>query len=142
MLQPKRTKIRKKFKGRIHGDAKGVLRSTSALSAPGDGARPYHGTPIRKLQRRAISRHIKRAGRLWIRIFPDAGHVEARESAWVRVRVLPNSGPPVSSRAGSCSSFDGVPYDVAKGAFGTCRRQAPPIKTKVTVRLGEPTGEA
>ena len=71
MLQPKRTKYRKQHKGRIHGDAKGgfVLNFGSfALKA----VEPERVT-ARQIEaaRRAITRHMKRQGRVWIRIFPD-----------------------------------------------------------------------
>ena len=71
MMQPKRTKFRKQFKGRIHGDAKGG----TALNFGAYGLKAMEPERITARQieaaRRAISRHIKRAGRLWIRIFPD-----------------------------------------------------------------------
>ncbi|MBW6506150.1 MAG: 50S ribosomal protein L16 [Rhodobacteraceae bacterium] len=71
MLQPKRTKFRKQHKGRIHGDAKGgfLLNFGSfALKA----TEPERVT-ARQIEaaRRAITRHMKRQGRVWIRIFPD-----------------------------------------------------------------------
>ena len=71
MLQPKRTKFRKQHKGRIHGEAKGgfalnfgsfALKATEPERAP---ARQIAAA------RRAITRHMKRQGRVWIRIFPD-----------------------------------------------------------------------
>ena len=71
MLQPKRTKFRKAFKGRIHGDAKGG----TALNFGAFGLKAMEPERITARQieaaRRAITRHIKRQGRLWIRIFPD-----------------------------------------------------------------------
>ena len=71
MLQPKRTKFRKAFKGRIHGEAKGgfLLNFGSfALKA----TEPERVT-ARQIEaaRRAITRHMKRQGRVWIRVFPD-----------------------------------------------------------------------
>jgi large subunit ribosomal protein L16 len=70
MLQPKRTKFRKAFKGRIHGDAKGG----TALNFGAFGLKAMEPERITARQieaaRRAITRHIKRQGRLWIRIFP------------------------------------------------------------------------
>ena len=71
MLQPKRTKYRKMHKGRIHGEAKGgfLLNFGSfALKA----TEPERVT-ARQIEaaRRAITRHMKRQGRVWIRIFPD-----------------------------------------------------------------------
>ena len=71
MLQPKRTKFRKAFKGRIHGDAKGG--ATLNFGAYGLKAMEPERITARQIEaaRRAITRHIKRQGRLWIRIFPD-----------------------------------------------------------------------
>ena len=71
MLQPKRTKFRKQHKGRIHGEAKGGFDlnfGSFALKA----TEPERVT-ARQIEaaRRAITRHMKRQGRVWIRIFPD-----------------------------------------------------------------------
>ena len=71
MLQPKRTKFRKQHKGRIHGEAKGGFAlnfGSFALKA----TEPERVT-ARQIEaaRRAITRHMKRQGRVWIRIFPD-----------------------------------------------------------------------
>lgn len=85
MLQPKWTKFRKQHKGRIHGEAKGgfLLNFGSyALKA----TEPERVT-ARQIEaaRRAITRHMKRQGRVWIRIFPD----------------LPVSAKPIEVRMGS-----------------------------------------
>ncbi len=71
MLQPKRTKFRKAFKGRIHGNAKGGTELN--FGAYGLKAMEPERITARQIEaaRRAITRHIKRAGRVWIRIFPD-----------------------------------------------------------------------
>ena len=71
MLQPKRTKYRKQFKGRIHGAAKGG--SDLAFGEYGLKAQEPNRVNAREIEaaRRAITRHMKRAGRVWIRIFPD-----------------------------------------------------------------------
>ena len=71
MLQPKRTKFRKAHKGRIHGMAKGGI-SLNFGSYGLKATRPERVT-ARQIEsaRRAITRHLKRTGRLWIRIFPD-----------------------------------------------------------------------
>lgn len=71
MLQPKRTKFRKQFKGRISGEAKGGFNlnfGSFALKA----TEPERVT-ARQIEaaRRAITRHMKRQGRVWIRVFPD-----------------------------------------------------------------------
>ena len=71
MLQPKRTKFRKQFKGRIHGTSKGGTNldfgefGLKALEPNRVNARQIEAA------RRAITRQMKRAGRVWIRIFPD-----------------------------------------------------------------------
>ncbi|MEE9454285.1 MAG: 50S ribosomal protein L16 [Paracoccaceae bacterium] len=71
MLQPKRTKFRKQFKGRIHGLAKGGSDITfgqyalKAIEPDRINARQIEAA------RRAMTRHMKRQGRVWIRIFPD-----------------------------------------------------------------------
>ena len=71
MLQPARTKYRKAFKGRIHGQAKGGTE----LNFGSFGLKAVEPERITARQieaaRRAITRAMKRAGRVWIRIFPD-----------------------------------------------------------------------
>ena len=85
MLQPKRTKFRKQHKGRIHGEAKGG----SDLNFGGFGLNATEPERVTARQieaaRRAITRHMKRQGRVWIRIFPD----------------LPVSAKPTEVRMGS-----------------------------------------
>jgi large subunit ribosomal protein L16 len=71
MLSPKRTKFRKQHKGRIHGEAKGG----SDLNFGSYGLKALEPDRINARQieaaRRAMTRHMKRQGRVWIRIFPD-----------------------------------------------------------------------
>ena len=71
MLQPKRTKFRKQFKGRIHGGAKGGFLLN--FGSFGLKATEPERVTARQIEaaRRAITRHMKRQGRVWIRIFPD-----------------------------------------------------------------------
>ena len=71
MLQPKRTKFRKAHKGRIHGNAKGGTNLD--FGSFGLKAQEPDRVTARQIEaaRRAITRHMKRAGRVWIRIFPD-----------------------------------------------------------------------
>ena len=71
MLQPTRTKYRKAHKGRIHGNAKGGTMLN--FGAYGLKALQPERITARQIEaaRRAITRHIKRQGRVWIRIFPD-----------------------------------------------------------------------
>ncbi len=141
MLQPKKTKFRKQFKGRIHGDAKGG----TALNFGAFGLKAMEPDRLTARQieaaRRAISRHIKRAGRLWIRIFPDVPVT----SKPAEVRMGKGKGAPefwaAKVKPGRILfELDGVPHDVAKGAFERAAAKLP-IKVKTVVRLGEPTGE-
>lgn len=71
MLQPKRTKFRKMHKGRIHGESKGG----TALNFGSYGLKALEPERITARQieaaRRAMTRHMRRQGRVWIRIFPD-----------------------------------------------------------------------
>ncbi|MEN8236741.1 MAG: 50S ribosomal protein L16 [Pseudomonadota bacterium] len=71
MLAPKKTRFRKAFKGRIHGKAKGG----TDLNFGAYGLKAVQPSRITARQieaaRRAITRHMRRAGRVWIRIFPD-----------------------------------------------------------------------
>lgn len=86
MLQPKKTKYRKAFKGKIHGNAKGG----TDLNFGSYGLKALEPERITARQieaaRRAITRHIKRQGRLWIRVFPDVP-VSRNLPKFVRVRV-------------------------------------------------------
>ncbi|MEM1160723.1 MAG: 50S ribosomal protein L16 [Pseudomonadota bacterium] len=71
MLSPKRTKFRKLHKGRIKGEAKGG----TDLNFGSYGLKAIQPERITARQiesaRRAMTRHMKRQGRVWIRIFPD-----------------------------------------------------------------------
>ena len=137
MLSPKRTKYRKAHKGRIHGLAKGGTNLD--FGAFGLKALEPERITARQIEaaRRAITRHIKRQGRLWIRIFPD----------------VPVSGKPAEVRMGKGKGspehwvarvkpgrilfeLDGVPGAIAKTAFERAAEKLP-IKTKVIARLGE-----
>src|ERR1043165_1570510 len=71
MLQPKRTTYRKQFKGRIHGVATSAADLT--YGAFGRKALEPERVTARQIEaaRRAVTRHLKRAGRVWVRIFPD-----------------------------------------------------------------------
>ncbi len=71
MLQPKRTKFRKQHKGRIHGNAKGG--TTLTFGQYGLKATSPDRITARQIEaaRRAVTRHMKRSGRVWIRVFPD-----------------------------------------------------------------------
>src|SRR6201747_443566 len=137
MLSPKRTKYRKAHKGRIHGLAKGgtVLN----FGAFGLKALEPERVTARQIEasRRAITRAMKRAGRVWIRIFPDVpvstkpaevrmGSGKGSPEFWV-ARVKPGR---------VLFELDGVPGHIAKVAFERAAEKLP-IKTKVIARLGE-----
>src|SRR5499425_3020754 len=137
MLQPKRTKFRKAHKGRIHGDAKGG----TALNFGAFGLKAMEPDRITARQieaaRRAITRHIKRQGRLWIRIFPDV----PVSSKPAEVRMGSGKGAPeywvARVHPGRVMfEIDGVPRDLAKRAFELAAAKLP-IKTRFVTRLGE-----
>src|SRR4051794_2088356 len=137
MLQPKKTKFRKQFKGRISGDAKGG--TTLNFGSYGLKAMEPERITARQIEaaRRAITRHIKRQGRLWIRIFPDVPVT----SKPAEVRMGKGKGSPeywaARVKPGRILfELDGVPGDVAAMAFSRAAEKLP-IKTKVIARLGE-----
>ncbi|GBQ37155.1 50S ribosomal protein L16 [Gluconacetobacter azotocaptans] len=137
MLSPKRTKYRKAHKGRIHGLAKGG--TTLNFGAFGLKALEPERVTARQIEasRRAITRAMKRAGRVWIRIFPD----------------LPVSTKPAEVRMGSGKGspeywvarvkpgrilfeIEGVPPELAREALALGAAKLP-IKTKFVTRIGE-----
>lgn len=135
MLQPKRTKFRKQHKGRIHGNAKGG----AALNFGQYGLKALEPERVTSRQieasRRAITRHVKRVGRLWIRIFPDVpvtskpaevrmGKGKGSVDRWV-CRVKPGR---------VLFEIDGVPENVAREAFERAAAKLP-IKTKFISRV-------
>ena len=137
MLQPKRTKFRKAHKGRIHGNAKGG----HSLNFGAFGLKAIEPARITARQieaaRRAITRHIKRSGRVWIRIFPDVpvskkptevrmGKGKGSPEFWV-CRVKPGR---------IMFELDGVPVDLARGAFERAAAKLP-IHTRFVTRFGE-----
>ncbi|MBV8402215.1 MAG: 50S ribosomal protein L16 [Acetobacteraceae bacterium] len=137
MLQPKRTKFRKAHKGRIHGNAKGG----TALNFGAFGLKALEPDRVTARQieasRRAITRAMKRAGRVWIRVFPDVpvskkpaevrmGSGKGSPEFWV-VRVKPGR---------ILFEVDGVPPGIAREAL-TLGAAKLPIKTKFVARIGE-----
>jgi large subunit ribosomal protein L16 len=137
MLQPKRTRFRKAHKGRNRGMAKGGF----SLNFGSHGLKALEPERVTARQieaaRRAITRQMKRAGRVWIRIFPD----------------LPVSKKPTEVRMGSGKGapefwacrvkpgrimfeIDGVPDQIAREALRLGAAKLP-IKTRVVQRLGE-----
>ena len=137
MLQPKRTKYRKAHKGRIHGDAKGG--TTLNFGAYGMKATAPGRISARQIEaaRRAITRHMRRVGKLWIRIFPDVPvsqkPAEVRQGKgkgtpeWWAARVKPGR---------IMFELDGVPREVAEQAFILASAKLP-ISTRFVTRLGE-----
>jgi len=136
MLSPKRTKFRKAHKGRIHGLAKGGTQLN--FGSYGLKAVTPERVTARQIEaaRRAMTRHMKRAGRVWIRIFPDLpvtnkpaevrqGKGKGSVEYWV-ARVKPGR---------IMFEIDGVPLEVAKRAFELAAAKLP-IKTRFVTRLG------
>jgi large subunit ribosomal protein L16 len=137
MLQPKKTKFRKGFKGRIHGNAKGGFE----LNFGSFGLKALEPERITARQieaaRRTIARHMKRQGRLWIRIFPDVP--VSKKPAEVRMgsgKGAPEFWAARVKPGRILFELDGVPADIAKGAFERAGEKLP-IKTKMVMRLGE-----
>jgi large subunit ribosomal protein L16 len=135
MLQPKRTKFRKAHKGRLHGNAKGGTDLN--FGQYGLKATEPERVTARQIEaaRRAITREMKRQGRVWIRIFPD----------------LPVSQKPTEVRMGKGKGsveywaarvkpgrimfeIDGVPEDVAKEALRLGAMKLP-VTTRVVTRI-------
>ncbi len=134
MLQPKKTKYRKAHKGRIHGAAKGG--ATLAFGSFGLKALEPERVTARQIEaaRRAIARHMKRQGRIWIRIFPDVP--VSRKPA--EVRMGSGKGAPefwvVRVHPGRIMfEIDGVSLQIAQEAF-TLAAAKLPVKTKLVAR--------
>ena len=137
MLSPKRTKFRKGHKGRIHGAAKGG----TPLNFGAFGLKAMEPARITARQieaaRRAITRHMKRVGKVWILIFPDVP--VSRKPA--EVRMGSGKGTPeywvCRVHPGRIMfELDGVPKQLAQEAF-TLAAAKLPIKTRMVSRLGE-----
>ena len=136
MLQPKRTKFRKQFKGRIHGVAtKGG--PTLNFGAFGLKALEPERVTARQIEaaRRAITRHMKRAGRVWIRVFPDVP-VSKKPT---EVRMGKGKGTPefwaCRVKPGRIMfEIDGVPSDLAREALRLGAAKLP-IRTRFVQRI-------
>jgi large subunit ribosomal protein L16 len=141
MLQPKRTKFRKAHKGRIHGNAPGG--ATLNFGSFGLKALEPDRITARQIEaaRRAITRQMKRQGRVWIRIYPD----------------VPVTGNPAEVRMGKGKGsvefwaarvhpgrimfeIDGVPDDVAREALRLGAAKLP-ISTRIVTRIDAPAVE-
>lgn len=137
MLQPKRTKFRKQHKGRIHGVAKGG----TDLNFGTYGLKAMEPERITSRQieaaRRAMTRHMKRAGRVWIRIFPDVP--VSKKPAEVRMGKGKGSIEFWCARVKPgrvMFELDGVSREVAQEALRLGAAKLP-IKTRFVSRLGE-----
>mgnify|MGYP006284320463 CR=1 FL=1 len=137
MLQPKRTKFRKAHKGRIHGNAKGGY----ALNFGSYGLKAVEPERVTARQieatRRAITRHMRRAGRVWIRVFPDLP-VSKKPT---EVRMGKGKGSPeywvAKVKPGRIMfEIDGVSDEVAREALRLGAAKLP-VKTKIVTRPGE-----
>jgi large subunit ribosomal protein L16 len=135
MLQPKRTKFRKQFKGRIHGASK----SATVLNFGAFGLKSLEPERLTARQieaaRRAITRHMKRSGRVWIRIFPD---VPVSKKP-VEVRMGKGKGAPEFWAARVAPGrimfeIDGVPDAIARESLRLGAAKLP-IKTSIVSRL-------
>ena len=137
MLSPKRTKFRKAHKGRIHGLAKGGTQLN--FGSYGLKAITPERVTARQIEaaRRAITRHLRRAGRVWIRIFPDV----PVSSKPAEVRMGKGKGSPefwvARVKPGRIMfEIDGVPWNLAKEAF-TLAAAKLPLDTRIVRRLGD-----
>jgi large subunit ribosomal protein L16 len=136
MLSPKKTKYRKQMKGRMRGAAKGGSDvhfgefGLQALTSAKLTARQIEAARI------AMTRHVKRQGRIWIRIFPDKpvskkpaetrmGKGKGGVEAWVAV----------VKRGRVMYEMDGIPEDVAREALRLAAHKLP-VKTRI-LRRGE-----
>src|SRR6201991_4204876 len=137
MLQPKRTKFRKQFKGRIKGAAKGGTELN--FGSFGLKAMEPERVTARQIEaaRRAMTRHMKRAGRVWIRIFPDVPVTKKP----TEVRMGKGKGAPEYWAARVAPGrimfeIDGVTIQTAKEAL-TLAAAKLPIKTRFVARIAE-----
>jgi large subunit ribosomal protein L16 len=137
MLQPTRTKFRKQHKGRIHGKATSGAELT--FGSFGIKALEPERVTARQIEaaRRAITRHMKRAGRLWIRVFPDVpvskkptevrmGKGKGTPELWV-CRVKPGR---------IMFEVDGVAPDIAREALRLGAAKLP-VRTRFVQRIAE-----
>ena len=135
MLQPSRTKFRKQFKGRIHGLA--TSGNTLAFGQYGLKALEPERITARQIEaaRRAMTNHMKRAGRVWVNVFPDVpiskkptevrmGKGKGTPELWV-ARVKPGR---------IMFEIDGVSEPVARESLRLAAAKLP-IKTRVVARI-------
>jgi large subunit ribosomal protein L16 len=137
MLQPMRTKFRKAFKGRIHGNAK----AGTELNFGQFGLKAVEPDRVTARQieaaRRALTRHMKRAGRVWIRVYPD---VPVSKKP-IEVRMGKGKGAPeywvCRVKPGRIMfEIDGVSVEVAREALALAAAKLP-IKTRFIQRIAD-----
>ena len=138
MLSPKRTKYRKAHKGRIHGVAKGG--TSLNFGAFGLKALEPERVTARQIEsaRRAISRHVKRGGRIWIRVFPD----KPISTKPAEVRMGNGKGNPeyyvAEIQPGKVLyEIVGVPEELAREAFKLAAAKLPLRTTFVSRMIGQ-----
>ena len=138
MLQPKRTKFRKAHKGRIHGNAKGGTEL--AFGQFGLKSQEPERVTARQIEaaRRAITREMKRAGRVWIRVFPDLP-VSKKPT---EVRMGKGKGSPefwaAKVKPGRIMfELSGVPDDIAREAMRRAMHKLPMKCRFVSREAGE-----
>ena len=137
MLSPKRTKFRKAHKGRIRGLAKGGTQLN--FGSYGLKAVSPERVTARQIEaaRRAITRHLRRTGRVWIRIFPDV----PVSSKPAEVRMGKGKGTPeywvARVKPGRIMfEIDGVSWNLAREALNLAAAKLP-LDTRVVRRLGD-----
>jgi large subunit ribosomal protein L16 len=136
MLQPTRSKFRKQFKGRIHGTAKGG--TTLSFGEYGLKALEPERVTARQIEaaRRAITHHMKRAGRVWILVFPDVP-ISKKPT---EVRMGKGKGQPewwaAKVKPGRIMfEVDGVDEETAREAMRLAAAKLP-IRTRFVARIG------
>jgi large subunit ribosomal protein L16 len=136
MLQPARSKFRKQFKGRIHGTAKGG--TTLSFGEYGLKALEPERVTARQIEaaRRAITHHMKRAGRVWILVFPDVP-ISKKPT---EVRMGKGKGQPewwaAKVKPGRIMfEIDGVDEVTAREAMRLAAMKLP-IRTRFVARIG------
>ena len=134
MLQPKRTKHRKVFKGRMKGDAQ--RGNSLSFGSYGIKSLEYHWITSRQIEaaRIAATRYMKREGQLWIRIFPDKPITKKP----LEVRMGKGKGSveyyaAVVKPGRMMFEMDGVPFDIAQEALRLAAQKLP-VKTKFIIR--------
>jgi large subunit ribosomal protein L16 len=134
MLQPKKTKFRRQQKGRMKGNAqRGAMIAFGSFAIKSEETAWITGRQL-EAARQAVSRHMKREGQVWIRIFPDKPITKKP----AEVRMGKGKGAPEGFVAPITPGrilieVDGVPFEVAKEALRLAAQKLP-VTTKFLVR--------